>query len=89
MNEYIEHGTNGLLVDLENLHPLDLSQHAKLGGQALRSVSRGHATWLRQTKDVIDEVRAVARSERRRWLSLFGRASVPRTRAGTAGRRAE
>ena len=67
MNEYIVHGTSGLLVDLNRLQPLDLSRRLELGDRALRSVSRGRAAWLRQIGHVIDEVRTAARQDRPSW----------------------
>lgn len=45
MNEYITHGVNGLLYDMNAPAPLDLTHHAAIGRRALRTVTHGHREW--------------------------------------------
>jgi len=45
MNEYITHGVNGLLYDVDKPRPLDLSGHAAIGRRAQRSVVHGYREW--------------------------------------------
>ena len=45
MNEYITHGVNGLLYDVDAPRPLDLTGHAAIGRRALRTVVHGHREW--------------------------------------------
>lgn len=45
MNEYITHGVNGLLYDVNAPRPLELGRHARLGRAAARTVVHGHREW--------------------------------------------
>lgn len=45
-NEYISHGTNGLLYDPARPRPLDFARAAEIGGRARESAARGRARWL-------------------------------------------
>ncbi len=45
MNEYIVHGVNGLLYDVDNPRPLDLSRAAEIGASARQSVVNGYRDW--------------------------------------------
>ncbi|TNB48471.1 glycosyltransferase [Martelella lutilitoris] len=45
MNEYITHGVNGLLYDIDNPVPLDLSRSEQLGRAAYQSVVNGYRAW--------------------------------------------
>lgn len=45
MNEYITHGVNGLLYDVDDPRPLDFSRSGQLGEAARRSVIHGHRLW--------------------------------------------
>ncbi|MBT51992.1 MAG: hypothetical protein CMF72_00960 [Mameliella sp.] len=45
MNEYITHGINGLLYDVDTPKPLDLTQYLNIGKRAWRSVQHGHREW--------------------------------------------
>jgi hypothetical protein len=45
MNEYISHGTNGLLHGPGWLEPLDFTHAREIGARARDSMARGHAQW--------------------------------------------
>lgn len=45
MNEYITHGVNGLLYNVDDPQALDLTNHAAIGRRALRTVTHGHREW--------------------------------------------
>lgn len=53
MNEYILHGVNGLLYNGQAPAPLDFSNVAELGGQALESIRSGHARRLEHEEQLI------------------------------------
>jgi hypothetical protein len=46
MNEYIEHGANGLLYNARRPAPLDFSTAADLGREARRQARQGRGEWL-------------------------------------------
>jgi hypothetical protein len=56
MNEYISHGTNGLLYDPERRRPLDFAAARSLGARARESVERGHRRWLASVPALLDFV---------------------------------
>lgn len=45
MNEYIVHGVNGLLYDIDTPAPLDLSRVREIGAMARRGIVAGHRRW--------------------------------------------
>jgi glycosyltransferase involved in cell wall biosynthesis len=45
MNEYIQHGVNGLLYDPDSPLPLDFSSHAALGRAAFKNCAIGRGDW--------------------------------------------
>ncbi len=45
MNEYITHGYNGLLYDLEKIPPLDFSQVEEISRNAYETVKKGYEKW--------------------------------------------
>lgn len=53
MNEYIQHGVNGLLYDPEHPEPLDFTRAKELGNAARLSVQKGRATWIASKKDIV------------------------------------
>lgn len=54
MNEYILHGVNGLLYDLDAPQALDFSGHAGLGRMARQTVEAGHRRWLEAEAALVD-----------------------------------
>ena len=96
MNEYISHGTNGLLYAPGRHAPLDLSAARSLGARARESVERGHARWRASIPALLDFVAtptAQLRNAPRWWTPVPdapGRAPPPSVtvvalcRAGTA-----
>jgi hypothetical protein len=52
-NEYIQHGNNGLLVDMQHPMPIDLSSAKKLGRAARITVEAGYEKW-KQASDIIN-----------------------------------
>lgn len=56
MNEYITHGVNGLLYDVDAPKPLDLSNHARIGKRAWRTVRHGHREWQWDMKTRLSEL---------------------------------
>lgn len=56
MNEYIEHGRNGLLYDLDRPAPLDFSRAAELGRAARRRVEEGRAAWMARESEIAEFV---------------------------------
>jgi hypothetical protein len=54
MNEYIAHGTNGLLYVPRRPARLDFADAPSLGARARESVERGHERWLTAVPDLLD-----------------------------------
>ncbi|HET7880227.1 MAG TPA: glycosyltransferase [Acetobacteraceae bacterium] len=69
MNEYISHGTNGLLYELERPRPLDFAAAQSLGARARESVERGHRRWTASIPALLEFITTpTARlSERPQW----------------------
>lgn len=53
MNEYIRHGWNGILYDLEKLKPLDFSTIRDIAGNAVATVEEGHRRWLQDRERIL------------------------------------
>jgi hypothetical protein len=75
MNEYISHGTNGLIYVPGRRGRLDFSRARELGARARESVERGHRRWLASIPDLLDFVATPtaalrARGERRSIISV-------------------
>lgn len=91
MNEYITHGVNGLLYDVDAPRPLDLSTHARIGRAAARSVQHGHREWTWDMKNRMHAVlfdETLADPEPYRELGAYVRAGLSRgfpTRRVTRG----
>jgi glycosyltransferase involved in cell wall biosynthesis len=56
MNEYISHGSNGLLWNPERRGPLDFSAARSIGARARESIERGHQRWLTSIPALLDFV---------------------------------
>lgn len=56
MNEYISHGTNGLLYVPGRRGRLDFSRARELGARARESVERGHRRWTASIPDLLEFV---------------------------------
>jgi len=54
MNEYVEHGVNGLLYDPDSPRPLDFTEAQSLGDNALRKVVAGRNAWLVDSDELVD-----------------------------------
>jgi glycosyltransferase involved in cell wall biosynthesis len=53
MNEYITHGVNGLLYDLEDSSPLDFSDIESISVNAKRYMHKGYRKWSKSEKKLI------------------------------------
>ena len=56
MNEYITHGVNGLLYDVDSPKPLNLTQYARIGKRAWRSVQHGYRDWQWDMKNRLSDL---------------------------------
>jgi len=56
MNEYITHGVNGLLYDIDNPAPLDFSRFEQLGKAARQSVVNGYRNWTWDVKHRLSKI---------------------------------
>lgn len=56
MNEYITHGVNGLLYNVDAPGPLNLSDYAAIGRRALRTVIHGHREWQWEMKNRLSDL---------------------------------
>ena len=56
-NEYIVHGENGLLYDLDNPEALDFSKARELGEAARETCLAGWETWKEQQSELVEFVR--------------------------------
>ena len=56
MNEYITHGINGLLYDVDKPKPLELGQHARIGRRAWRTVQHGYREWQWDMKNRLSDL---------------------------------
>jgi hypothetical protein len=54
MNEYIAHGTTGLLYNYGHDIPVDLTRARELGSRARESVERGHERWCADRPAVLE-----------------------------------
>jgi glycosyltransferase involved in cell wall biosynthesis len=54
MNEYIKHGYNGLLYDINNPKMLDLSNASKLGEKAYETIKKIYSEWKKDEHKIID-----------------------------------
>ncbi len=54
MNEYIEHGKNGLLYNLRRPKPLDFSNAAQISKNARKRAEEGYANWNNSKMEIID-----------------------------------
>jgi|GEM_PF-136304 len=54
MNEYIRHGVNGLLYDLDDPRPLDFSDFRTIGKNARDFVKENHEKWTRARKEIVN-----------------------------------
>ena len=54
MNEYIIHGVNGLLFDIQKPQPLDFSKVEELGSQAMEGVKIGRVIWDQSETDMVE-----------------------------------
>jgi hypothetical protein len=54
MNEYVEHGVNGLLYNPDSPRPLDFTEAQKQGNNALQKVVAGRSAWLADNDDLVD-----------------------------------
>jgi glycosyltransferase involved in cell wall biosynthesis len=50
MNEYIQHGYNGLLYDYDNPQPLDFTNAKEIGKNARNSIAEGRMRWVADRK---------------------------------------
>lgn len=85
MNEYITHGVNGLLYDVDRPKPLDLTQYAAIGRRAWRSVQHGHREWQWDMKTRLSDLLFkddLGDPEPYRELGAYVRAGL----GGTSGR---
>ncbi len=53
MNEYIIHGRNGLLYDMQSLRPLDFSNAGRMAAQARNDCISGFEKWQRDKLEVV------------------------------------
>jgi hypothetical protein len=54
MNEYIEHGKNGLLWNIEKLTPLNFDNIGDISKNAYDTVSRGYEKWLKDQGKILE-----------------------------------
>jgi len=54
MNEYINHGVNGLLYDIHAPGPLDFSRAGEMGGHAREYMSRYYTNWNKSKQDLAE-----------------------------------
>lgn len=54
MNEYITHGKNGLLYDVQDLKPLNFTLAKTMAGQARKDCLLGFENWQKATADMLD-----------------------------------
>jgi hypothetical protein len=54
MNEYISHGTNGLLYPLRQRTQIEFNEARAIGARARESVERGHQRWLDSVPALLD-----------------------------------
>jgi hypothetical protein len=72
MNEYIAHGTNGLLYPLRQRTPIEFNQARAIGARARESVERGHQRWLDSVPGLLDFLATPTA-----LLRTMGRSSIP------------
>jgi len=53
MNEYIQHGRNGMLYNLEKLKPLDFSATGMIADNAAETVDKGYRRWLEDREKIL------------------------------------
>lgn len=58
MNEYIQHGVNGLLYDSTNLQPLDFSDVHNICARTYLSCRLGYDTWMKSTTGMVEYILA-------------------------------
>lgn len=54
MNEYIIHGINGLLYDLDNPQPLNFDNVKEIGKLARQTIEIGYKEWLQKEQEIIN-----------------------------------
>jgi hypothetical protein len=67
-NDYIISGFNGLLYDLDDPQPLNLTDVNQIGLDAQQYIKRGYEKWLRQRRKVLDYIKKQTPS----WKWLIG-----------------
>lgn len=64
MNEYIEHGVNGLLYDPDHPSPLDFSDVHTLGARARETCAAGYRKWIGSEGDIFGFINRPLRYEK-------------------------
>ena len=72
MNEYISHGTNGLLFPLRQPTPIEFGQARAIGARARESIDRGRQRWLDSVPTLLDFLATPTA-----LLRHAGRSSIP------------
>jgi glycosyltransferase involved in cell wall biosynthesis len=54
MNEYIDHGRNGLLYDVQDLKPLDFTAAGSMAARAREDCFTGYEKWKKATIEILD-----------------------------------
>lgn len=77
MNEYISHGTNGLLHAPGNLAPLDFSDARGIGARARESIQRGRAAWEAGIPALLDFITTPRAAIAARGATVAASAGLP------------
>lgn len=78
MNEYIEHGKNGFLYELDDPVPIHVPDVRMIQRQARQSVEAGYAQWLRERESLIGRICAPVSVCRKRLFASLARRTLSR-----------
>jgi glycosyltransferase involved in cell wall biosynthesis len=57
MNEYISHGVNGYLFDIDVPKPIDFGDYGKVRDRSISDFAEGREEWLRSEPAIVDFIR--------------------------------